>query len=90
MILALSVAFVLSATQFVLAQDALPSWHDTAPKRAIIAFVEKVTKEGSPEFVAPSDRVAVFDNDGMRPATRIPLAFIAARVSAMRSFVRSC
>jgi phosphoserine phosphatase len=64
MTLALSVAFVLSATQSVFAQDSLPSWNDTAPKRAIIAFVEKVTKEGSPEFVAPSDRVAVFDNDG--------------------------
>jgi len=64
MILALSVAFVLSTTQSILAQDSLPSWYDTAPKRAIIAFVEKVTKEGSPEFVAPSDRVAVFDNDG--------------------------
>ncbi len=33
------------------AADPLPSWNDTAPKQAIIAFVEKVTKEGSPDFV---------------------------------------
>jgi hypothetical protein len=44
--------------------EPLPSWNDTAPKKAIIAFVEKVTKPGSPEFVAPAERIAVFDNDG--------------------------
>ena len=27
--------------------DPLPSWNDTAPKAAIVAFVEKVTTEGS-------------------------------------------
>jgi phosphoglycolate phosphatase-like HAD superfamily hydrolase len=46
------------------AQDALPSWNDTAPKKAITAFVEKVTTEGSPDFVPPAERIAVFDNDG--------------------------
>ncbi len=46
------------------AADPLPSWNDTAPKQAIIAFVEKVTKEGSPGFVPPSERIATFDNDG--------------------------
>jgi hypothetical protein len=30
------------------AQDSLLSWNDTAPKKAIVAFVDKVTKEGSP------------------------------------------
>jgi phosphoglycolate phosphatase-like HAD superfamily hydrolase len=44
--------------------DPLPSWNDTAPKKAIMAFVEKVTKEGSPDFVAAADRIATFDNDG--------------------------
>ncbi len=44
--------------------DPLPSWNDTAPKKAILAFVEKVTKEGSPDFVAAADRIATFDNDG--------------------------
>src|ERR1700744_4172389 len=44
--------------------DPLPSWNDTAPKQAIIAFVEKVTKTGSPDFVPVPERIAVFDNDG--------------------------
>jgi phosphoglycolate phosphatase-like HAD superfamily hydrolase len=46
------------------AQDPLPFWNDTAPKKAIVAFVEKVTKEGSPDFVPPAERIATFDNDG--------------------------
>ena len=46
------------------AADALPSWNDTAPKKAIIAFVEKVTKKGSADFVPPAERIATFDNDG--------------------------
>ena len=32
--------------------DPLPSWNDTAPKAAIVAFVEKVTKEGVGRFRA--------------------------------------
>jgi phosphoserine phosphatase len=47
-----------------LAADPLPSWNDTAPKQAIVSFVEKVTKEGSPNFVPVPERIAVFDNDG--------------------------
>ncbi len=46
------------------AADPLPSWNDTAPKQAIVAFVEKATKEGSPDFVPIPERIAVFDNDG--------------------------
>lgn len=46
------------------AADPLPSWSDTAPKQAIKAFVEKVTKPGSPDFIPPPERIAVFDNDG--------------------------
>jgi hypothetical protein len=45
-------------------QDPLPSWNDTAPKKSIIAFVERVTKEGGPDFVPVGDRIATFDNDG--------------------------
>ena len=44
--------------------DPMPSWNDTVPKQAIIAFVEKVTREGSPDFVPVAERIAVFDNDG--------------------------
>jgi hypothetical protein len=46
------------------AADPLPSWNDTASKKAITAFVEKVRKEGSPDFVPPNERIATFDNDG--------------------------
>ena len=46
------------------AEDPLPSWNDTAPKKAIIAFVSKATKQGSPDFVPVAERIAVFDNDG--------------------------
>lgn len=47
-----------------LAADPLPSWREGSNKRLIIAFVEKVTKPGRPDFVAPEDRVATFDMDG--------------------------
>jgi len=33
-------------------------------RSAIVAFVGRVTRQGSREFVPPEDRVAVFDNDG--------------------------
>ncbi len=46
------------------AADPLPSWNDTTPKKAIVAFVERVTREGSPDFVPPEERIATFDNDG--------------------------
>jgi hypothetical protein len=42
----------------------LPSWNDTATKTAIISFVEKVTKENTPDYVPPAERIAAFDNDG--------------------------
>jgi phosphoglycolate phosphatase-like HAD superfamily hydrolase len=44
--------------------DPLPSWNDGAARRAIVEFVARVTKEGSPDFVTPAERIAVFDNDG--------------------------
>jgi len=46
------------------AADPLPSWNDTAQKKAIVTFVERVTKESSPDFVPPSERTATFDQDG--------------------------
>jgi phosphoglycolate phosphatase-like HAD superfamily hydrolase len=48
----------------VRAQDPLPAWNDTGPKKAILNFVGRVTKEGSPDFLKPEDRIATFDNDG--------------------------
>ena len=42
----------------------LPSWNDGAAKESILQFVAEVTREGSKAFVAPAERIAVFDNDG--------------------------
>jgi len=44
--------------------DPLPSWADTEARTRIIDFVTRVTDPGSPDYVTPSARVAVFDNDG--------------------------
>lgn len=57
-------AIVLLAQGWVAAKDPLPSWNEGPAKQAIIAFVAKVTQEGSPDFVPLADRIAVFDNDG--------------------------
>lgn len=59
-------ALAVASTTFVAqgGDDPLPSWNDTAPKKAIIDFVGRTTKEGSPDFVKPEERIATFDNDG--------------------------
>jgi phosphoglycolate phosphatase-like HAD superfamily hydrolase len=62
--LALTAAFAILFAAPVRANDPLPSWNDGPSKKAILAFVAKVTKVGSPDFVPPAERVAVFDNDG--------------------------
>jgi len=46
------------------AVDPLASWNDGPAKQFIVEFVAKVTKEGSPNFVRPEERIATFDNDG--------------------------
>ena len=46
------------------AAEPLPSWSDGAAKSRILAFVEALAQEGAASFVAPEDRIAVFDNDG--------------------------
>jgi len=62
--LALVLALLLGVICSVHADDPLPSWNDTASKKAIVDFVGRVTKAGSPDFVKPEERVATFDNDG--------------------------
>ena len=42
----------------------LPSWNAGTNKEAIISFVEAVTNKNSPDYVAPANRIATFDNDG--------------------------
>ncbi len=58
--------FTLTLIAHSLTQAAEPllSWNDTAPKKEIISFVEKVTKKESPDFVPIPERIATFDHDG--------------------------
>ncbi|HEY1429626.1 MAG TPA: HAD family hydrolase, partial [Candidatus Tumulicola sp.] len=44
--------------------DPLSLWNDGPPKRAILEFVGRVTAESSNDYVAPVDRIVLFDNDG--------------------------
>jgi phosphoglycolate phosphatase-like HAD superfamily hydrolase len=48
----------------MVADALLASWRDTPTRRAIVDFVGRVTSEGGDGYVAPAERVAVFDNDG--------------------------
>jgi hypothetical protein len=68
------------------AADLLPSWNDTGAKKAIVEFVGRVTREGGPDFVPVSERIATFDNDGTlwseKPAP-FQLMFALDRVKAM-------
>ena len=66
--------------------DPLPSWNDGAAKKSIVAFVEKVTKPGSPDFVPAPERIAVFDNDGTlwcEQPLPVQLYFALDRVKAL-------
>lgn len=80
----LLVTFIL--VSFGRANDPLPSWNDVASKKEIIAFVESVTKEDSPNFVPPDERIATFDNDGTLWSEQpmyFQLAFALDRVKAL-------
>ncbi|MCO5725403.1 HAD family hydrolase [Robiginitalea marina] len=68
--------------------DPLPSWNEGKTKEAIMAFVEGVTREGSPTFVPQADRIATFDNDGNLWSEQpfyFQLQFAIDRVRAMAS-----
>jgi len=63
-IIAAFVCALAFTTTVAHAADALPSWNDGKAKQSIVAFVAEVTKQGSPNFVPPAERIATFDNDG--------------------------
>jgi phosphoserine phosphatase len=48
----------------MMSANELASWNDGAAKSAILDFVARVTKEGGPDYVRPTERIATFDNDG--------------------------
>jgi hypothetical protein len=56
----------LSLASAVIAQagDPLPAWNEGKAKHSIVAFVEKVSKPGSADFIPVAERIATFDNDG--------------------------
>ncbi|GAL86616.1 hypothetical protein PCC7424_1203 [Sporocytophaga myxococcoides] len=64
LLLSLIIAILFSSVNYLKNVDPLPSWKEGMNKKAILLFVEKVTREGSNDYVEPEDRIAVFDNDG--------------------------
>jgi phosphoserine phosphatase len=42
----------------------LSLWNDTPTRQAILDYLAAVTTPGSPNYVPPEERIAVFDNDG--------------------------
>src|SRR5882672_4851900 len=83
---ALPMLLPVSALAQTAVTDPLPSWNDTATKKAIATFVERVTKQGSPDFVPPAERIATFDNDGTLWAEQpiyFQLAFALDRIKVL-------
>lgn len=84
--LIVAIALTLPAVECARAQDPLPSWNDTAAKKNIVTFVEKVTTPGSPDFVPVPERIATFDNDGTlwcEQPMYVQLFFALDRVKAL-------
>jgi phosphoglycolate phosphatase-like HAD superfamily hydrolase len=83
--LALALGGCAGAGEQELDADPLPSWNDGAAKTAIVGFVERVTEEGSADFVPVDQRIATFDNDGTLWAEQpiyFQIAFAMDRVKA--------
>ena len=59
-----SIAVWLVAATLASAAGPLPSWVDGPTRRSILDFLADVTIPGTATFVAPSERIAVFDHDG--------------------------
>jgi hypothetical protein len=80
---AVALVFATAFSAAARAADPLPSWSEGKAKQSIVAFVEKVTTPGSPDFVPVRERIAVFDNDGTlwceQPAP-VQLYFVVDRV----------
>lgn len=86
LVTAAALAVTLLAGPPAAAQDALPSWNEGPSKQAIVKFVARVTQQGSPDFVPPAQRIAVFANDGTLWSENpiyVQLAFALDRVKAM-------
>ncbi|WP_120635504.1 HAD family phosphatase [Ruegeria sp. EL01] len=62
--LRLACAVIVATVPLATWADPLPSWNNTEARNRITAFVEAVTDPTNSDYVTPSDRIAVFDNDG--------------------------
>ena len=83
---ALEKAGQVTHAQEAIAGTGLPSWNAGPAQKAIVDFVSRVTRDGSPDFVPVSERIAVFDNDGTlwcEQPLYIQLAFAIDRVKAL-------
>ncbi len=66
--------------------DPLPAWNDGPAKQSIVDFVKHTTTTGGSNFVAPAERIAVFDNDGTlwtEQPVYFQVAFALDRVKAL-------
>ncbi|BHH85890.1 HAD family hydrolase [Desulforhopalus sp. 52FAK] len=82
----LTIFLGLSGGATALAAEVLPSWNEGKAKQSVMEFVSKVTEKGGPGFVAPAERIAVFDNDGTLWAEQpmyFQLFFAIDRVKAL-------
>ncbi|QAY97124.1 haloacid dehalogenase [Methylovirgula ligni] len=83
---ALSESLLPSRAQGAASGDPLPSWNGGAAKRSITNFVDRVTREGSADFVPAAARIATFDNDGtlwVEHPVYAQMAFALDRVKAL-------
>lgn len=77
---------IASLTSASAQSDPLPSWNDGATKQSIIAFVGRVTESGGADYVAETERVAVFDNDGTLWSEKpiyVQAQFVVDRIKAL-------
>jgi hypothetical protein len=77
---------ISTSAQTVTTGSPLSSWNDGAARQAILNFVAAVTREGSPDFVPPAERIATFDNDGtlwVEQPGSTQLTFALDRVKAL-------
>lgn len=81
-----AIGLYVSFASLIASAQPLNSWNEGPHKQAIIDFVEKVTTEGSPDFVPPAERIATFDNDGTlwsEQPVYFQLLFVIDRVKAL-------
>jgi phosphoserine phosphatase len=82
----LTIPLLIGSSATAAPPDPLPSWNDTAAKSRIMAFVTETVSEGGDGYVAPEDRIAVFDNDGTlwpEQPYYVQLAFMLDRVNLL-------